>query len=54
LLQVRSSELEGLNHLFQTAEKGSVEEYLLIEETFSLEAMNIMKNFIKKISSGSL
>jgi pimeloyl-ACP methyl ester carboxylesterase len=46
--------LEGLNHLFQTAEKGSVEEYLLIEETFSLEAMNIMKNFIKKISSGSL
>jgi uncharacterized protein len=28
-------QMEGLNHLFQTAEKGTVEEYAVIEETIS-------------------
>ncbi len=39
-------ELEGLNHLFQTAETGSLQEYSKIKETFSPVALNIIKNWI--------
>lgn len=39
-------ELEGLNHLFQTAETGSLQEYGEIEETFSPTALEIIKNWI--------
>lgn len=39
-------ELEGLNHLFQTAEIGSMEEYKQIEETFSPIALKIIKDWI--------
>jgi len=39
-------ELEGLNHLFQTAKTGSKEEYEQIEETFSPKALLIIKDWI--------
>ena len=40
--------LPGLNHLFQHSKKGSPNEYLLIEETFALEAMQAIADFILK------
>jgi len=43
---VTVQELEGLNHLFQTAETGSPGEYADIEETFSPRALQIMTEWI--------
>ena len=43
---VTVKELEGLNHLFQTAETGMPQEYAIIEETFSPLALEIIKNWI--------
>lgn len=40
------SELEGLNHLFQTAETGAVSEYGRIEETFAPAALNLITAWI--------
>ncbi len=39
-------ELEGLNHLFQTAHTGSGNEYAIIEETFNPKAMKIVSDWI--------
>ena len=39
-------ELKGLNHLFQTAKTGSVEEYEQIEETFSPKALLMIKDWV--------
>lgn len=39
-------ELSGLNHLFQTAETGSLSEYARIEETISPAALEIMGDWI--------
>jgi fermentation-respiration switch protein FrsA (DUF1100 family) len=39
-------ELSGLNHLFQTAETGSLSEYAKIEETISPTALKIMSDWI--------
>ena len=39
-------ELPGLNHLFQTAQTGSVEEYAIIEETFSIDALELIGEWI--------
>jgi len=41
-------ELSGLNHLFQTAETGSLSEYAKIEETISPTALKIMSDWILK------
>ncbi|CAF0831854.1 unnamed protein product [Brachionus calyciflorus] len=41
---------DGLNHLFQTSLTGSPDEYGLIEETFSIEVLNLIGKWIKKIS----
>jgi uncharacterized protein len=38
--------MKGLNHLFQTADTGAVSEYAKIEETFSPEVLNLMKDWI--------
>ncbi len=47
---VTTMELKGLNHLFQTAETGSVEEYGAIEETFSPKAMEwIVKWILERV-----
>ncbi len=39
-------ELEGLNHLFQTAETGALAEYSQIEETFAPEALTIISDWV--------
>lgn len=41
-------ELKNLNHLFQTAETGNVNEYKTIEETFSPNALKIIADWIKE------
>ncbi len=43
-------ELQNLNHLFQTARTGSPSEYGTIEETFSPDALKIMKDWILEIN----
>jgi len=45
-------ELPGLNHLFQTANTGSVNEYADIEETMSPVAMEKMASWILKQTGG--
>lgn len=40
-------ELPGLNHLFQTAQTGSIEEYGRIEETFAPAALDTIAGWIK-------
>ena len=45
---VTIKELEGLNHLFQTADTGSLQEYSHIEETFSPVALEIIRHWILK------
>jgi pimeloyl-ACP methyl ester carboxylesterase len=40
--------MPDLNHLFQTCETGSVDEYAKLEETFSLEVLEIIRDWIKK------
>jgi pimeloyl-ACP methyl ester carboxylesterase len=40
--------IENLNHLFQHAETGTVQEYYYITETFSPLALEIIEEFIKK------
>lgn len=42
--------LPGLNHLFQTAETGSPLEYGKIEETISPSALNVITNWLNKIT----
>lgn len=43
----RTVELEGLNHLFQPAHTGGVEEYRRIEETIAPVALNTMADWIR-------
>ena len=38
--------LENLNHLFQTAQTGRMEEYAVIEETFSPDAPSMISSWI--------
>lgn len=42
-------ELPGLNHLFQHAEKGTLDEYSKIEETISPEVLKIMSDWIEMV-----
>lgn len=41
-------EMKGLNHLFQHSETGLPSEYAKIEETFSVEALKLIADWIKK------
>lgn len=43
-------QLSGLNHLFQTANKGTFAEYAELEETISPEVLQIMTDWILKIN----
>ena len=43
---VTVEQLDGLNHLFQTAETGAVSEYARIEETFSPDAIDLITEWI--------
>ncbi|MCH7771379.1 MAG: alpha/beta fold hydrolase [Bacteroidetes bacterium] len=47
----KTVELQGLNHLFQTAETGLPLEYGKIEETFSPDAMKIILDWIKGLNN---
>lgn len=40
-------QLDGLNHLFQHCDKGLPSEYMLIEETFSQEALEIIAAWVR-------
>jgi hypothetical protein len=40
-------ELPGLNHLFQTAKTGNIDEYAKIEETMSPLALETMAKWIE-------
>jgi hypothetical protein len=40
--------IEGLNHLFQECETGSMNEYITIQETWNLEAMNLIGDWIAR------
>lgn len=42
--------MQGLNHLFQTAETDLEKEYSKIEETFSPKAMNVIADWIPKVT----
>ena len=44
---VTVKELEGLNHLFQTAETGAVSEYERIPETFAPAALSVISDWIR-------
>ncbi len=43
---VKTVELPGLNHLFQTCQTGAVTEYSQIEETFNPKALNLISDWI--------
>jgi uncharacterized protein len=45
--------LNGLNHLFQNSTTGNINEYEKIEETFSVEALDLMSNWIDKYYSNT-
>ncbi len=47
-LDATVSRLDGLNHLFQTAETGVVSEYARIEETFAPAAIELIVEWIIK------
>jgi dienelactone hydrolase len=42
--------LNGLNHLFQNSTTGNIDEYERLEETFSVEALDMISDWIKEIS----
>ena len=46
---VTTKELEGLNHLFQTAETGRIAEYAKIDETFSPVALKTIGDWIDSV-----
>ncbi len=48
---VTTRKLEGLNHLFQHAETGLMNEYAQIEETFAPEAMDIIAEWIHGVTA---
>ncbi|GAL66185.1 hypothetical protein JCM19301_750 [Jejuia pallidilutea] len=45
---VTIKELENLNHLFQTAETGNLDEYKTIEETFAPSALKLIADWINE------
>ncbi|MAC90604.1 alpha/beta fold hydrolase [Maricaulis sp.] len=44
--EVTVMELEGLNHMFQTAQTGTIAEYAEIEETFAPHALDLISDWI--------
>ena len=45
-------ELPDLNHLFQKCKKGTPDEYLLIEETFSASALKQIGDWLRRRAGG--
>ena len=48
--RVKTAELPGLNHLFQTCQTGAVAEYGQIEETFNPAAMKLISDWIREVA----
>jgi hypothetical protein len=48
--QVKTVELPGLNHLFQTCQTGAIAEYGQIEETFNPAAMKLISDWIREVT----
>ena len=48
--EVTAMILPGLNHLFQPAKTGLVDEYALIETTFSEEALTLLTDWLKEVN----
>lgn len=46
--QVETVSFPGLNHLFQECKTGTINEYAIIEQTFSPEVLKVMGDWIKK------
>ena len=44
----KTVEIPGLNHFFQKCQKCTVNEYGLLEETFSVEALELMIAWLKE------
>ncbi|MCL4790265.1 MAG: alpha/beta fold hydrolase, partial [Verrucomicrobia bacterium] len=49
--RVKTVELPGLNHLFQTCQTGAIAEYGQIEETFNPAAMKLISDWIREVAS---
>ena len=49
--KVKTVELPGLNHLFQTCQTGAIAEYGQIEETFNPAAMKLVAEWIREVTS---
>jgi pimeloyl-ACP methyl ester carboxylesterase len=47
---VRTEQLAGLNHLFQTAKLGTVEEYVTLSETFAPAALDMLAQWVVETS----
>lgn len=47
---VKTAELPGLNHLFQTCQTGAIAEYGQIEETFNPAAMKLIADWIREVT----
>ncbi len=45
---VETREMKGLNHLFQHATTGGMNEYAMIEETFAVEALEAISAWVRK------
>ncbi|MFO7564493.1 MAG: alpha/beta fold hydrolase [Enhygromyxa sp.] len=50
--KVRTEKLAGLNHLFQTAKTGAVEEYVTLSETFAPVALDMLAQWVVEVSKG--
>jgi uncharacterized protein len=48
--KVRTEKLPGLNHLFQTAKTGTVEEYVTLSETFAPAALDMLAQWVVEFS----
>jgi hypothetical protein len=46
----RAEKLAGLNHLFQSAKTGAVEEYVALPETFNLGALTLMTDWLLDVA----
>lgn len=49
--KVKTAELPGLNHLFQTCQTGAIAEYGQIEETFNPAAVKLISDWIREVTS---
>jgi pimeloyl-ACP methyl ester carboxylesterase len=49
--ELRAEQLPGLNHLFQTAKTGTMDEYVTITETFNPAALELMTQWLLEVTA---